>query len=117
VRRDLIPGVCPRLLGHTRAARFGERLESSGDVDAVAVDRSVPLLDDVDEMHADAELEPPLVESAPRELLLDRDRGTNRFDDAVEDGEDAVARRVDDAPLVLGDRSAEDAARRFERRE
>ena len=94
------------------AARLGELLQAGGDVDAVAVD--VLAVDDhVAEVDADAELEPVLRREGGVALaqgLLDADSAGQRLDDAREVGQHAVARRADDAAVVLGDEPVDDLA-------
>ena len=60
-------------VGDGDAARLGDALQTRGDVDAVAVDRAVALLDHVAEMDADAKLHPAIGSDfgrAPAELGL-----------------------------------------------
>ena len=94
------------------AARLGELLQAGGDVDAVAVD--VLAIDDhVAEIDADAELEPVLRREGGVALAqgpLDVDGAGQRLDDAREVGQHAVARRADDAAVVLGDEPVDDLA-------
>jgi hypothetical protein len=86
-------------------ARLRDVLEPRRDVDAVAI--NVAVLDHhVAKIDADAEFDPlPLgdVGVALRHGVLHVDRAAHRFDRACELGEHAVARGLDQAPLVLGD--------------
>jgi hypothetical protein len=86
-------------------APLGDVLEPRRHVHAVAVD--VAVLDhDVAEIDADAEFDAlPLgdVGVARRHAVLHVDRTAHRFDRTCELGEDAVARRLDEAALMLSD--------------
>ena len=55
-----------RTLGNHDAARCGDRLQARGDVDAIAVDVAVRLLDHVAEVHADAKSHPAILGHARR---------------------------------------------------
>src|ERR1700730_14329014 len=93
------------LTGYTDAAWFGEALEARGDVDAVAVDLFA-IHHHVAKVDADAEFHPAL----GREIRvfglhrgLDLDGALDGIDHAGELGEDAVAGRVDETPVMLLD--------------
>ena len=95
------------LLGETNRARLGGAFQTRGDVDALAHEVAVGLLDDVAEMDADAELDAAIVRHA--DVALDHaglklDRAAHRVDHAAKFGEKPVAGALDDAPAVAGDR-------------
>ena len=99
---DLPVGV----LGETDRARLANAFEARGDVDAVAHQVAVGLLDDVAEMNADAELDAALGRHARvafDEAVLHLDRAAHRVDHAAELDEAAVAGALDDAPVMGGD--------------
>ena len=99
---DLPIGV----LGQTDRAGLGDAFQSRGDIDAVAHQVAVGLLDDVAEMDADAELDAALGRHAGVALdhaVLHFDRAAHRVDDAAELDEAAVAGALDDAPVMRGD--------------
>src|SRR6185369_6626936 len=80
-------------------------LNARGDVHAVAVDPTA-LHDDVAEIDPDAKLQPPIRGQGgvvPLQLPLNVNRTPDRGGHAVELGEEAVAGRVDDPAVVLGD--------------
>ena len=87
------------------AARFGHPFQPRRDIHPVAVNVAV-LDDDVAEIDADPE-DDPLVFGRPRVALIHAplhcDGAGDSFDDARELDQDAVACRLDDAALVLGD--------------
>ena len=80
---DLPVGV----LGQTDRARLGDALEPRGDVDAVAHQIAVALLDHVAQMNADAELDAPVLRHAGVALdhaVLHFDRAAHGVDHAAE---------------------------------
>ena len=84
----------------------GDALEPGGDVDAVAHQVAVGLLDDVAEMDADAKLDAAVGRQAGVALdepVLHLDGAAHRIDDAAEFDQHAVAGAFDDAPVVNGD--------------
>ena len=84
-----------------------------GDVDAVAHQIAVGLLDDVAQMNADAELDAALWRHAGvalDEAVLHFDCATHGVDDAAELDEAAVAGALDDAPVVHGDGRIDEVA-------
>ena len=86
-------------------AGLGQGFEPCGDIDAVAVD-VVLIADDVAEIDADAELDPPLRRDggvAHGHLALHVDRAAHRIDDAAELHQQAVAGGLDDAAAMLLD--------------
>src|SRR5208282_2603087 len=83
------------LLGQTDRPRLGDALEPRGDIDAVAHQVAVALLDHVAEMDADAELNPPVLRHAG--VALDEaghhlDCAAHRVDHAPELDDASVAR-------------------------
>ncbi len=99
---DLPIGV----LGKTDRAGLRDALESRGDIDAVAHEVAVALLDDVAEMNADAKLDAALRRHASVALdhaVLHLDRAPHRVDHAAELDDAAVASALDDAPMMRGD--------------
>ena len=94
------------LLGKTDRAWLGDALQPRGDVDTVAHQVAVALLDDVAKVDADAELDATLRRKAAVALdhaVLHFDCTTHGVDHAAELDEAAVARALDDAPLMHGD--------------
>ena len=99
---DLPIGV----LGQADRAGLGDALEPRGDIDAVAHQVAVGLLDDVAEMNADAELDAAFGRHAGVALdqaVLHFDRAAHGVDHAAELDEAAVAGALDDAPVMRGD--------------
>ena len=117
----------PDLAVHLRVHDVGRQdaavrrlaLQTGGDVDAIAQD-VVAVDDDVPQVDADAELEPPL---GPRVALgqgvLQRDGALDGVDGAAELDQCAIAHRLDDAPVARRDgwieRLAPDLAERSDR--
>src|SRR5271166_1920943 len=94
------------LLRETNRARRANAFEPRGDVDAVAHQIAVGLLDDVAKMDADAELNAALGRQA--RIALDHAglhfyRATRGVDHAAEFDDAAVAGSFDDAAVVDGD--------------
>ncbi len=88
-----------------------ERIDARGDIDAVAVDGAVFLLDDFAKVDTDTKMHPPLVRQrfiAFSQLLLDfvchADRAGGRF----ENSQDTVAGRINHTTVMCGDSFAED---------
>ena len=75
------------VLGQTDRARFGDAFQSRGDIDAVAHQVAVALLDDVAEMNADPEDDAAILGHAGVALdhgVLHFDRAAHGVDDAAE---------------------------------
>ncbi len=94
------------MFGEADRAGFGDALETCCDVDAVAHQVAVGLLDHVAEMDADAELDAAIFRHAG--VALDHaglhfDRAPHRVDHAAKFGEESVAGALDDPPFVNGD--------------
>jgi hypothetical protein len=90
---------------HTNPARFGNSLQSCRDIDAIAVDVVVLRDDDVAEIDADPEYDPLVFRG--RDVALDhpalhRNGAGHGLNHAREFDEDAIAGRLDDPALVLG---------------
>ena len=99
---DLSVGV----FGQTDRARRGDAFQSRGDVDAVAHQIAVALLDDVAEMDADPEDDAAVLGHAGVAFdhgVLNFDREANRVDDAAELDDRAVAGALDHAPVMHRD--------------
>ena len=84
---DLTIGV----LGHADCAGLGDALQARGDINAVAHQIAVALLDHVAQVNADAELNSAVRRHARisfDETMLHFDRATHRVDHAAKFGED-----------------------------
>ena len=101
------------VLGQADRPRFGDTLQPRGDIDAVAHQIAVGLLDNVAEMNADAKFD-ALVERDPCVALdhgvLHFDCAAHRVDDAAKLDDAAVAGALDDAAMVHGDRGIDQIA-------
>ena len=107
---DLPIGV----LGEADRARLGNSFEPRGDIDAIAHQVAVTLLDDIAEMDADAELDAAICRQAGVALdhaVLHFDRAAHRVDHAAELDEDAVAGALDDAAVVGRDGRVDESLR------
>ena len=101
------------VLGKTDRARLGDPLQSRGDIDAVAHEVAVALLDDVAQMNADAKFDAAIGRHARIALdhrVLHFDGATHRVDHAAELDERAVAGALDDATVVHRDRRIDQIA-------
>ena len=90
----------------TNPARLAHALEPRGDIDAVAHQVAVALLDDVAQMNADAELDAALRRQAGvafDEAALHLDGAAHSVDHATELDQASVAGALDDAPAMRGD--------------
>ena len=94
------------LFRETDRARLANALQSGGDVDAVAHEIAVALLDNVAKMNADAKLD-ALFRGKARVALdhpaLHFDRAAHRVNNAAEFDDRAIARALDDTPPVHRD--------------
>ncbi len=98
--------LAKRVLRQADRAGLGDPLQPRGDVDAVAHQIAVALLDHVAQMNADPEFDPPVLRHAGVALdhrVLDLDRATHGVDDAAEFDQRPVAGPLDHAPVVDGD--------------
>ena len=109
------------VLGNTDRAGRSDPFQSRGDVDAVAHEVAVGLLDDVAEMNANPEFDAALRRQAGvalDEAVLHLDRAAHRVDHAAELDEAAVAGALDHATMMHRDgRINEVAAQRPESRQ
>jgi hypothetical protein len=106
---DLAIGV----LGQADRAWRGDAFETRGDIDAVAHQIAVGLLDHVAQMDADTELDPALRRHAGIALghsVLHFDRAAHGVDHAAELDEAAVAGSLEDAPMVRVDGGVDQVA-------
>src|SRR5262249_51960674 len=102
-----------RILRERDSARFGDALESCGNVDAIPHEIAVGLLDDIAQMDADAEFDPsvgwhPCVALDKTGLHLDR--APHRVDGAAELDDAAVSSTLDDATPMGRDRGVDEVA-------
>ena len=94
------------LLRQADRAGLGDALQPRGDVDAVAHQVAVALLDHIAKMNADAELDASLRREAGVALdhaVLHFDRATHGVDHTAKLDESAVAGAFDDAAVMHGD--------------
>ena len=101
------------VLGKTDRARFGDALQSRRDVDAVAHQVAVALLDDVAEVNADPKDDAAVLGHAGVALdhgVLHFDRAAHGVDDAAELDNRAVAGALDDAAVMRGDGGVDEVA-------
>ena len=99
---DLPIGV----LGQADRAGRADAFQPRGDIDSVAHQIAVGLLDDIAKMDADAEFDAALGRQARvalDEAVLHFDRATHGVDHAAELDEAAVAGALDDPPAMRGD--------------
>ena len=101
------------LLRHADRAGPCNSLEPRGDIDALAHEVAVALLDDVAEVDANAEFDPAVRRHARVALNhggLDLDGAARGVDHAAELDESAVAGALDDAPVVHGEGRVDEVA-------
>ena len=94
------------VLGETNAARISNAFKARGDIDAIAHQVAVALLDHIAEMDADPELDAPLGRKTSVALdhaVLHLDGAANGIDHASELDDDAVAGALHDAAVMYGD--------------
>ena len=94
------------VLGEADRARLGDALQPRGDIDAVAHEVAVALLDHVAEMDADPKFDALVrrdLSVALDHRSLDFNGAVHRVDDAAELDDCAIAGALDDAPMVHGD--------------
>ncbi len=102
-----------RVFREADCAGPSDALEACGDVDAVAHQIAIGLLDHVAEMNADAEFDSAVVRHAGIALdhaALNLDGAAHRIDNAAELDQSAVACALDHAPVVHSDRRIEEIA-------
>ena len=109
------------VLGKADRAGLSDSFQSRGDVDAVAHEVAVGLLDDVAQMNADPEFYPALrrqADVALDEAVLHLDGAAHRVDHAAELDEAPIPGALDHSPVMHGDgRIDEVAAQRPEPRQ
>ena len=91
--------------GYADAAGLGERFQSGGDVDTLAVN-ILALDDDVTEIDANAQVNALVGRCAVialRHLFLNSDRAFDSIDDAPEFGQKPVTHELEDAAVVFLD--------------
>ena len=101
------------VLRKTDCARLRNALKPRGDIDAVAHQVAVALLDDVADVNPDAEFDSPVLRHAGvalDEAVLHFDRAANRVHDAAELDNRAVAGALDDAAVMRGDGGVDEVA-------
>jgi hypothetical protein len=101
------------VLGQTDRARRSDALQPCGEVDAVAHQITVALLDDVAQMNADPEDDAAILGHARVALdhgVLNFDGAANGVDDAAELDDRAVPGSLDDSPAMHGDGRVDEIA-------
>ena len=94
------------VLGQTDRARRTNAFEAGSEIDAVAHEIAVALLDNVAEVNTDAKLDPPVRRNsrvALEEAVLHFDCAAHRVDHAAEFDEAAVASVLDDPAVMRAD--------------
>jgi hypothetical protein len=94
------------VLGKTDASRFSDTLNACGDVDAVAHQVAIALLDHVAQVNADTELNAALCRKASVALdhaVLHFDGAADGIDHAAKLNDASVASALDDATVMHGD--------------
>jgi hypothetical protein len=144
-RRDLKPSECTQRLGNvlrhmlanvferrfdmTRdrivygardndASRRRKRLQASSNIDPIAIDSAIHLLENLAEMNADTELHRHIlviVIPVGGQLRLDSHGSSHCASCRIENGQHGVSRRVDDSPTRGFDGGAKDLASCIER--
>ena len=92
-----------RLLGETNTSWLADAFKTRRDVDGIAHQVAVGLLDHVAQVNANAELDPALIRQACITLghaVLQLDSATHGADHAAKLDEAAVAGALDDAPVM-----------------
>src|SRR5262249_18050396 len=109
---QLVLDLLVNAAGDKNLARIGNVLDARSHIDAVAV--NVVLFDDhVAKVDADPILDPLVSRQdcvAPGHVLLNDDRTSHRLERAVENGDEAVARGLDEPAVVLGDAGFDEIA-------
>jgi hypothetical protein len=101
------------LLGHADRAGFGDTFEPRGDIDAVAHEVAVGLLNDIAQMDADTKLDAAFWRQAGvalNESILYLDSATHGVHHTAEFDDRAVAGALDDPAMMHGDRIDQIAA-------
>ncbi len=101
------------VLRETDGPRLGDPFQPRGDIDRVAHEVAVALLDDLTHMNADAKFDPPLRRHpgvALDEAGLHFDGAARRVDHTAEFDDRAVASALDDAAMMGGDSGLDEIA-------
>ena len=99
------------MFGQTDRARLGDTFQPRRDVDAVAHQVAVALLDDVAQMNADPEHDALIGRHSDVALdhrVLNCDRAPHRFDDAAEFDQSPVAGALEHAAVLARDRGVDE---------
>ena len=95
-----------RLLGQANGTGLGDAFQARGDIDAIAHQVAVALLDYIAEVDADAEVDATLRRKTGIALhhpVLHLDGAADGIDDASKLDEDAIAHPLDDAAVMQSD--------------
>ena len=101
------------VLRKANRAGLGDALEPRGDIDAVAHQIAVALLDDVSDMDADSVLDAPVLRHAGvalDEAVLNLDRAADGVHDAAKLDDASIAGALDDAAVMGGDGGVDEVA-------
>jgi hypothetical protein len=107
------PDLPVSVLGETDRARLGDALQPRGDIDAVAHEIAVALLDDVADMDSDSELDATVLGHAGvalNEACLHLDGAAHCVHDAAELYDATIAGALDYAAMMGGDCRVEEIA-------
>ncbi len=108
------------VLRKTNCARLRNALKPRGDIDAVAHEIAVALLDDVSYMDADPEFDSPVLRHAGvalDEAVLHLDRAADRVHDAAELDNASIAGALHDTAVMGGDSRVDEVAAQTPTRE
>jgi hypothetical protein len=103
---DLVPHLAVCIFGNTDAARISNPFQSRGDIDAIAHQVTVALLNNIAQMDPDTELDATLGRKTGIALdhaILQLHCAAHSVHDASELDEDAVARPLNDAAVMQSD--------------
>ena len=101
------------VFGETDRARLGDSFKSRGDIDAIAHQIAVALLDDIAQMNADTKDDAALRRNGRKTLghgVLHRDGAAHRVYDTAELHERAVAGALEHSPVMCRDRRVDEVA-------
>ena len=101
------------VLGKTDRARLRNSLKPRGDIDAVAHQVAVALLNDVADMNPDAKFDSPALRHtrvALEDAVLDLDRAADRVHDAAKLDDASVAGAFHDTAAMSGDSRVDEVA-------
>ena len=105
------PHLPIRVLGKTNRAGLGDPLQPRGDVDAVAHQVAVALLDDIAQVDADAELDALIRRDSDVALdhrVLNLDSAAHGLDHAAKFDQRPVARALEHSAIMAGDRGIDE---------